>query len=64
MPSGEYAMLRLEGDLVDCNNDSVPLDVVYNHHWLMKPISGPTTHYNGPSRMLRRNMISACLKAC
>ena len=31
-----------------CNNQSVPLDTLYNHHWLMKPTSGPTTHYNTP----------------
>ena len=48
MPSGDYAILSLVGGLVDCNNESVPLDVVYNHHWLMKPIAGPTTHYNSP----------------
>jgi hypothetical protein len=40
MPTGDYAVLSLVGGLVDCNNVSVPLDVVYNHHWLMKPISG------------------------
>lgn len=48
MPSGDYAVLKLEGGLMDCNNESVPLDVVYNHHWLMKPVSGPTTHFNKP----------------
>ena len=45
---GDYAVLSLVGGLVDCNNESVPLDIVYNHHWLMKPVSGPTTHYNSP----------------
>lgn len=48
MPTGDYAILKLEGGLMDCNNESVPLDVVYNHHWLMKPVSGPTTHFNKP----------------
>ena len=48
MPTGDYAILELVGGLMDCNNESVPLDVVYNHHWLMKPISGPTKHFNHP----------------
>ena len=44
MPDGDFAMLRMNGEVVDCNNISVPLTTVYNHHWLVKPISGPTTH--------------------
>lgn len=48
MPQGDYAILGFGGEMVDCNNVSVPLDVLYNHHWLLKPISGPTTHYNTP----------------
>jgi hypothetical protein len=48
MPEGDYAVLSVVGDVVDCNNESVPLDVVYNHHWLLKPIEGPTTHFNSP----------------
>ena len=48
MPSGDYAVLGFGGEMVDCNNVSVPLDVIYNHHWLMKPISGPTVHNNAP----------------
>ena len=46
MPEGDYAMLSIRGELVDCNNVSVPLTTVYNHHWVLKPISGPTTHTN------------------
>lgn len=48
MPEGDYAVLSFGGEMVDCNNVSVPLDTLYNHHWLMKPTSGPTTHYNAP----------------
>jgi len=48
MPSGDYAVLGFSGEMVDCNNLSVPLDVLYNHHWLLKPIRGPTSHYNTP----------------
>lgn len=48
MPEGNYALLSLGGEMVDCNNVSVPLDTLYNHHWLLKPVSGPTTHYNAP----------------
>lgn len=46
--TGYYAILGFTGEMVDCNNESVPLDTLYNHHWLMKPVSGLTTHYNTP----------------
>ena len=48
MPEGDYAILGLSGEMVDCNNVSVPLDILYNHHWLLKPTSGPTKHFNTP----------------
>ena len=48
MPTGDYAVLGFTGEMVDCNNLSVPLDVLYNHHWLLKPIRGPTSHFNTP----------------
>ena len=48
MPDGEYSTLGFSGEMVDCNNVSVPLDVLYNHHWLLKPIAGPMHHDNAP----------------
>ena len=53
MPTGDYAILKLEGGLMDCNNESVPLDVVYNHHWLMKQVVDTSEQqmsltFNGP----------------
>ena len=48
MPDGDYAILGFSGEMVDCNNVSVPLDVLYNHHWLLKPIAGPMHHDNAP----------------
>ena len=43
MPTGGgYAVLSMRGEVVDCNNISVPLTTVYNHHWVMRPIAGPT----------------------
>eukprot|EP01045_Picozoa_sp_COSAG04_P027674 COSAG04_NODE_4102_length_2302_cov_1.492056_2_plen_271_part_00 len=48
MPEGDYAILGLSGEMVDCNNQSVPLDTLYNHHWLLKPIAGPMHHDNAP----------------
>jgi hypothetical protein len=44
MPTGDYAILKMRGEVVDCNNVSVPLTTVYNHHWVMRPIAGPTTY--------------------
>eukprot|EP01052_Picozoa_sp_SAG31_P017276 SAG31_NODE_1175_length_9536_cov_20.263113_1_plen_399_part_10 len=38
MPAGgDYAILSMSGEVVDCNNISVPLTTVYNHHWVMRP---------------------------
>ena len=38
MPAGgDYAILKMRGEVVDCNNISVPLTTVYNHHWVMRP---------------------------
>jgi hypothetical protein len=43
MPTGgDYAILKMRGEVIDCNNVSVPLTTVYNHHWVMRPIRGPT----------------------
>ena len=32
MPDGEYSILGFHGEVVDQNNQSVPLSTVYDHH--------------------------------
>jgi hypothetical protein len=34
MPMGTYAILGFRGEVVDSNNESVPLSTVYDHHWI------------------------------
>ena len=34
MPKGRYAITGFLGDIVDGNNESVPLSKVYDHHWI------------------------------
>lgn len=38
MPSGRYAILNFSGEIVDKDEQSVPLDVVYNHHWIVRTL--------------------------
>ena len=34
-PEGEVFIKSFKAEVVDSNNNSVPLDEVYNHHWLV-----------------------------
>eukprot|EP00041_Stephanoeca_diplocostata_P042109 m.10234 g.10234 ORF g.10234 m.10234 type:complete len:656 (+) comp7283_c0_seq1:177-2144(+) len=43
MPKGKYAVLgQANSEIVDCENNSIPLSHVYNHHWIFNPSSGHT----------------------
>jgi hypothetical protein len=38
MPEGRYAILNFSGEVVDAQERSVPLDTVYNHHWIVRTL--------------------------
>lgn len=38
MPEGKYAILDYRGEVVDKDEVSVPLDVVYDHHWIVRTL--------------------------
>jgi len=48
MPLGDYAITGFFGEIVDENNNSVPLSTVYTHHWVMDNDVHSNKLCNGP----------------